>query len=59
MNNIQDIPYFMKNKEWYIIKTDLNNLLDVQIKLTNKAPQEAKQSYLEWLKNSNIVNVKL
>lgn len=41
-------PYFMKNKDWYYY--DENNLM---YKLTNKAPDKAKQSYKEFYKLLN------
>ena len=47
INNIEDMPYFYTNKEWYKIVTNQNN--EVQILLTDKAPEKAKQSYEEFM----------
>lgn len=39
-------PYFMKNKEWYFFDE-----IAFMYKLTDKAPQEAVDSYNEYYKN--------
>ena len=41
-------PYFMKNKEWYYFDKK-----EYCIKLTDKAPEKAKQSYKEFLEVEN------
>jgi hypothetical protein len=40
---ILDMPYFMTNEEWYYF--DWNEMI---YKLTDKATQEAKESYEEY-----------
>lgn len=42
---ILDEPYFMKNKEWFYF--DQTEWL---YKLTDKAPQKAKESYADFYK---------
>lgn len=41
-----DMPYFMTNDEWY--RFDYTKKMYV---LTDKAPDKAKESYKEWLKD--------
>ena len=36
-------PYFMKNPDWYYFDED-----EFMYKLTDKAPEKAKQSYAEY-----------
>lgn len=43
MNNIEKRPYFMSNPSWYKIK--VRDYLDVEITLTDKAPDKAVESY--------------
>ena len=38
-------PYFMSNKEWYYFDEE-----DFKYKLTDKAPQKARESYEEFYK---------
>lgn len=38
-------PYFMKNKEWYYYDSK-----EIKYKLTDKAPEKAKDSYKEFYK---------
>ena len=38
-------PYFMKNEEWYYHDEE-----EMVYKLTDKAPEKAKQSYKEFYK---------
>lgn len=40
---ILEEPYFMKNKEWYYFDEE-----DFIYKLTDKAPEKAKESYKEY-----------
>lgn len=42
---IEKMPYFLKDKDWYYY--DMEN---GKYKLTNKAPQEAIDSYNEYYK---------
>lgn len=44
-----DMPYFMKNKEWY--RFDYEKRMYV---LTEKAPQKAKESYKKFHKELKI-----
>lgn len=39
-------PYFMKNREWYWIDENSNDV--AEYKLTDKAPEKAKESYKEF-----------
>ena len=39
-------PYFMKNREWYWYDED--SVDEIECKLTDKAPEEAKKSYKEF-----------
>ena len=39
-------PYFMKNREWYW--HDEDSVDEIECKLTDKAPEEAKKSYKEF-----------
>lgn len=39
-------PYFMKNREWYWIDENSNDV--AEYKLTDKAPKKAKESYKEF-----------
>lgn len=43
-----DMPYFMENKEWYQFDYEKRKYV-----LTEKAPEEAKQSYKEFMKEVN------
>ena len=45
---MQDMPYFMTNKKWY--KFDFEKRMFV---LTEHAPDEAKESYKEYLKTKS------
>jgi hypothetical protein len=45
---IQDIPYFMKNEEWWFYDWE-----EMKYKLTDKAPKEAVESYKEFYKFVN------
>lgn len=38
-----DMPYFMENEDWYTF--------DDGFVLTDKAPEKAKKSYKQWLKD--------
>lgn len=40
-----DMPYFMTNKEWYRFDYDKDTFV-----LTEKAPEKAKKSYEEYIK---------
>lgn len=42
---MRDMPYFMSNEEWF--KFDFDKRIFV---LTEKAPEKAKESYNEYLK---------
>lgn len=44
---LSEIPYFMTNQEWYYFDKE-----KLEYVLTDKAPQEAIQSYYEYV-NSN------
>ena len=39
-------PYFKENREWYWY--DENSTDEIECKLTDKAPEEAKKSYKEY-----------
>ena len=41
-------PYFMTNKEWYYFDRK-----EFRIKLTDKAPEKARQSYEDFYKVQN------
>ena len=43
-------PYFMENKDWYYYDEQ-----EGVIKLTDKAPKEAKQSYEEWYADNDLI----
>lgn len=43
-----DMPYFMENEDWY--EFDFEKKMYV---LTDKAPEKAKESYEEWLKDND------
>ncbi len=47
----QDIPYFMKNEEWYY-----HDEVEWCYKLTNKAPEEAIKSYEEFYSEEDEVD---
>lgn len=40
-------PYFMSNKDWYYVDDNW------QIRIKKDAPEKAKESYREWIKNDN------
>lgn len=42
---MKDMPYFMENEDWY--EFDFEKRIFI---LTNKAPEKAKESYQEYLK---------
>ena len=44
-----DIPYFMSNKDWYYYDTK-----DGIYKLTDKAPQDAIDSYNEFYSENDV-----
>lgn len=46
-----DEPYFMRNKEWYYFDKDA-----WRYRLTEKAPDKAKQSYKEFYKELELQN---
>ena len=48
-----DMPYFMKNEEWYYF-----DVKGKRYKLTSKAPQKAKDSYKEFYKEFESENKK-
>ncbi len=39
----KEIPYFMENKDWYYF-----DKVEWRLKLTDKAPKEAVESYIEF-----------
>ena len=43
-----DRPYFMENEEWYEFDFEKRQYI-----LTDKAPDEAKKSYEEWLEDNH------
>lgn len=45
---MKDRPYFMNNKKWY--KFDFSKRIFV---LTDEAPEKAKESYEEYMKQLN------
>ena len=45
-DDMQDMPYFMTDKQWYTFDFDKRMFV-----LTEHAPDEAKESYDEYLKN--------
>lgn len=47
---IAEKPYFMKNPEWYYFDEE-----DFCYKLTDKAPEKAKESYEEFYKESDVI----
>lgn len=49
-NTIDERPYFMKNKEWYFYDEE-----EGMLKLTEKAPEEAKKSYEEWHASGDLL----
>ena len=42
-------PYFMKNKDWYYFDKD-----EFKYRLTDKAPDKAKESYDEFYNELNM-----
>ena len=42
---IQTVPYFMKDKSWYVFDPDDD---ERAYKLTDKAPKKARESYEEF-----------
>ena len=44
-------PYFMENKEWYWLDEKAND--DFSYKLTDKATERAKKSYIEFYTTLN------
>jgi len=46
------IPYFLTNKEWFKIEYNNKNLT-AEIKLTDKAPKKAIDSYKEYKKKGS------
>lgn len=46
-----DMPYFMENKEWYTFDYTKGRFV-----LTVKAPEEAKQSLIEFYQQLEIEN---
>ncbi|MBR2221113.1 MAG: hypothetical protein IJ975_03160 [Clostridia bacterium] len=47
------MPYYMENKEWYWIDKDADYC---RYKLTDKAPQKAKEDYLRYENFFNYCN---
>ena len=45
---MQDMPYFMSNKDWYTFDFEKRRFV-----LTEKAPEKAKESYAEYLKRKD------
>lgn len=45
-----DMPYFMENEKWYSYDFDKRMYV-----LTDEAPQEAKDSYTEYLKETDYM----
>lgn len=43
---MKDMPYFMNNKKWYKFNFDKRIFI-----LTEEAPEKAKESYEEYMKN--------
>ena len=45
-----DKPYFLKNKKWYIEYAEPHKLEGIMVKyiLTQRAPEKAKDSYLQY-----------
>ena len=47
----QDLPYFMENEEWYTFNEE-----EWKYELTDKAPQEAIDSYNDFYKEKIVVD---